>query len=48
MWVGPPVSAGVYLSACRSLDIEAERRLAVEADLGLDPDQADAGQAGGR
>jgi hypothetical protein len=36
--VGLPVSAGVYLIACRSMDLEEERRRAAAADLGLDPD----------
>jgi len=38
MLVGLPVSALVYIWACRSLDLEADRRQAYEADLGLDPD----------
>jgi NCS1 nucleoside transporter family len=37
MLVGLPVSALVYLWACRSLDLVADRRLAFEADIGLDP-----------
>src|SRR6202051_551006 len=40
MLVGLPVSAIVYLWACRSLDLEADRRQAAEADIGLDPDAA--------
>ncbi|HET7757716.1 MAG TPA: cytosine permease [Steroidobacteraceae bacterium] len=36
MLVGLPVAAGVYLIACRSLDLESERRRAAAADLGLD------------
>jgi len=36
--VGLPVSAIVYIWACRSLDLEADRRQAYEADIGLDPD----------
>jgi len=36
MLVGLPVSALVYLLACRSLDVETEKRLAAEADIGLD------------
>ena len=36
MLVGLPVSALVYLLACRSLDVEQETRLAAEADVGLD------------
>jgi len=38
MLVGLPVSAGVYLWACRSLDKVADRRCAFAADVGLDPD----------
>jgi purine-cytosine permease-like protein len=38
MLVGLPVSAVVYLIACRSLDIGEDRRLAHAADIGLDPD----------
>jgi NCS1 family nucleobase:cation symporter-1 len=38
MLVGLPVSAGVYLIACRSMDLEEERGRAAAADLGLDPD----------
>ncbi len=38
MLVGLPVSAIVYLWACRSLDLEGDRRRAVAADVGLDPD----------
>ena len=37
MLVGLPVSAFVYLWACRSLDLPADRRLAFDADVGLDP-----------
>jgi NCS1 nucleoside transporter family len=37
MVVGLPVSAIVYLWACRSLDLEADRRQAYAADIGLDP-----------
>ena len=37
MLVGLPVSALIYLLACRSLDVEADRRLAAAADVGLDP-----------
>jgi plastocyanin len=33
-----PVSAIVYIWACRSLDLEADRLQAYEADIGLDPD----------
>src|SRR5271154_6170521 len=38
--VGLPVSALVYILACRSLDVAADRRQAHTADLGLDPDAA--------
>jgi NCS1 nucleoside transporter family len=44
MLVGLPVAAIVYLWACRSLDVEADRRRALSADIGLDPD-VDRGQA---
>jgi purine-cytosine permease-like protein len=37
MLVGLPVSTIVYVLACRSLDLEAERRTAARADAGLDP-----------
>jgi nucleobase:cation symporter-1, NCS1 family len=37
MLVGLPVAAGVYLLACRSIDLEQERRRASAADVGLDP-----------
>jgi NCS1 family nucleobase:cation symporter-1 len=37
MLIGLPVSTVVYLLACRSLDVEAERRAAAVADAGLDP-----------
>jgi nucleobase:cation symporter-1, NCS1 family len=37
MLVGLPVSAGVYLLSCRSLDLEQEWHRAQAADLGLDP-----------
>jgi nucleobase:cation symporter-1, NCS1 family len=37
MLVGLPVAAGVYLLACRSLDLERERQQAAAADVGLDP-----------
>jgi purine-cytosine permease-like protein len=37
MLVGLPVAAGVYWLACRSLDLEADRREAAAADVGLDP-----------
>jgi nucleobase:cation symporter-1, NCS1 family len=38
MLVGLPVATIVYLLACRSLDVEADRRRAEAADVGLDPD----------
>jgi purine-cytosine permease-like protein len=38
MLVGLPVAAAVYLWACRSLDLDADRRQAAAADVGLDPD----------
>jgi len=37
MLVGLPVSTVVYLWACRSLDVKADRRRAEAADIGLDP-----------
>jgi purine-cytosine permease-like protein len=40
MLVGLPVSALVYLMACRSLDLDEDRRLAETADIGLDPVQS--------
>jgi NCS1 family nucleobase:cation symporter-1 len=36
--VGLPVSALIYLYACRSLDLHAERQRVAIADRGLDPD----------
>jgi purine-cytosine permease-like protein len=38
MLVGLPVASAVYLIACRSLDLEHDRRRAAAADVGLDPD----------
>jgi NCS1 family nucleobase:cation symporter-1 len=38
MLVGLPVSAAIYLLACRSLDLDEESRLIAIADRGLDPD----------
>jgi NCS1 family nucleobase:cation symporter-1 len=38
MLVGLPVSALVYIWACRSMDLEGDRRRADAADVGLDPD----------
>ena len=40
MLVGLPVAAGVYLLACRSIDLEHEWRRAQAADVGLDPEAA--------
>src|ERR1700680_1434826 len=40
MLIGLPVSTLVYIAACRSLDVVADRRRAHAADLGLDPDAA--------
>ncbi|HXW73508.1 MAG TPA: cytosine permease [Steroidobacteraceae bacterium] len=42
MMVGLPVAAGVYLLACRSIDLEHDRRRAAAADVGLDNDGAGA------
>jgi len=36
--IGLPVSAAIYLIACRSLDLDAELRQVLVADRGLDPD----------
>jgi purine-cytosine permease-like protein len=36
MLVGLPVAAGVYLLACRSVDLDADRAAAAAADLGLE------------
>ncbi len=41
MLVGLPVAALVYLLACRTLDLEADRLRARRADVGLDPDSAE-------
>jgi len=38
MLVGLPVSAGIYLLACRSIDLHRDRQRAAAADMGLDPD----------
>ena len=40
MLVGLPVATLVYLWACRSLDIEADRRRAEAADVGLDAEMS--------
>jgi len=37
MVVGLPISALVYVAACRSLDLDADRRRAHDADVGLEP-----------
>jgi NCS1 nucleoside transporter family len=37
MLVGLPVAALVYLSMCRSIDLEYDKKLAAAADVGLDP-----------
>ncbi len=37
MLVGLPVSAIVYIVACRSMDLPADRLAAAAADAGLDP-----------
>ena len=37
MLIGLPVSALVYIYACRSMDLNADRRQAAAADVGLDP-----------
>jgi nucleobase:cation symporter-1, NCS1 family len=42
MLIGLPVSAIVYVLACKSMDLTAERIRALEADRGLDPDLRDA------
>jgi len=42
MMIGLPVAAGIYLLACRSIDLESDRRRAAAADVGLDPDDSDA------
>jgi NCS1 family nucleobase:cation symporter-1 len=38
MLVGLPIAAGVYLIACRSINLGDEQRRAAAADVGLDPD----------
>jgi nucleobase:cation symporter-1, NCS1 family len=37
MLIGLPVSSAVYLVACRSMDLEADRLQAANADVGLEP-----------
>src|SRR5256886_10726930 len=44
MLVGLPLAAGIYLLACRSLDLHLDRRRAAAADTGLDPDDRAAAQ----
>lgn len=41
MIIGLPVSAFVYYFVCRTIDLEADRHRAHEADIGLDPDVVD-------
>jgi purine-cytosine permease-like protein len=38
MLVGLPVAGLIYLWACRSIDLEADKAQALAADIGLDPD----------
>ena len=38
MLVGLPVSALIYIGACRSLDVTKDRQRAAQADAGLDPE----------
>jgi NCS1 family nucleobase:cation symporter-1 len=45
MLIGLPVSAGIYLLLCRSVDLEHDRRRAQAADVGLDPDEATVARA---
>ena len=45
MLVGLPLAAGIYLLACRSLDLHLDRRRAAAADTGLDPDDRAAAQS---
>src|SRR6516165_3650383 len=40
MLVGLPVAAGIYLLACRSIDLEHEWQRARAADVGLEPDES--------
>lgn len=46
MLVGLPVSAAVYLLACRSFDTQRDRQLAADADAGLEPGDAMARRPG--
>jgi nucleobase:cation symporter-1, NCS1 family len=49
MLVGLAASTGVYLLACRSIDLQKDRATAQAADLGLEPASAPgAGEAGAR
>lgn len=45
--VGLVVSVGVYLLACRSIDLDQDRAAAAAADRGLEPGSGSAGSAGG-
>jgi nucleobase:cation symporter-1, NCS1 family len=45
MLIGLPAAAAVYLLACRSLDVEQDRKQAAAADLGLDCDSSERGVA---
>jgi purine-cytosine permease-like protein len=45
MLVGLPVASGVYLLACRSIDLEQEWRRARAADVGLEPHEPADAQA---
>jgi len=45
MLIGLPVAAGVYLLACRSIDLQQDRQRAAAADVGLDPDSGASAQS---
>jgi len=45
MLIGLPVAAGVYLLACRSMDLAQDQRQAAVADIGLDPDDGSGARA---
>jgi purine-cytosine permease-like protein len=45
MLVGLPVATVVYLWACRSFDVAADRRQAAAADVGLDGAEAEGARA---
>ncbi|MFI9029153.1 hypothetical protein [Streptomyces sp. NPDC053560] len=47
MLIGLPVSAGVYLLACRGLDLTAERAAVAAADAGLEAAGPEDGAADG-